>query len=559
MSHQLGTTLGTKSLHLVNLIFPILYFGILVRVIMTNYSNVPYWDEWDSRLIMNPKLGDLTAGTLWQQHNEHRIVWSKILFYLDFQFFNGNSAPLLISGLIIVMITFSLFIFYIWGLSSIRKISINDSFTLTAVIGILLFSTMQSENFFWAFQSQFFLAILLPLTTLLLGFRYIQTNNNKFFIFCWVASFSSMGTVASGLLISLCIVLMNILSRLEKRVILTSIGLAVIEFFLYFYRYKTPNSSPVSVAIHHPVFILKYVVHYLSFPTTYLVSGNNPAFSFLAALIYLSVVCVSLTRIYIKRDIINNSVLVPAIMGIYVLTTATISAGGRYQFGLAQSTASRYTTMSLVGWCCIAILCFELFKKRDSIWFMFIPILLGVLLLPQQTKGLSIQDNQLFDRKLAAIALELNIDDQATLGNIYPNATRVLSLSKVLINNHQSIFGDPIVFGAKALIGRHIDLRTVGTCIGHVDTNTPIAGQTSWRQISGWLYDSKFHRIPKIALEVDSTGMVIGYGLSGMLRPDVANAIDKHAKFSGYALYSNSQSIFEIVGYDESPICSSKS
>ena len=186
---------------------------------------------------------------------------------------------------------------------------------------------------------------------------------------------------------------------------------------------------------------------------------------------------------------------------------------------------------------------------------MLTPILISVLLLPQQTKALSINDNQLFDRKIAALALELNISDEVQLANVYPSAERVLEVSKVLINNHQSIFGDSEILQARKLVGTNLDLAGVGSCVGHVDIASVVKSAAPERQITGWIFNSKMRQIPKVVLAVDSTNQVTGYGLTGMLRPDVAAAININARFSGFKLYANKRSISKLVGFSASPLC----
>ena len=546
---------GRKLLYLITLLMPLIYLGILIKVVIANYSNVPYWDEWDSRLIMNPKLGHITLSTFWQQHNEHRIVLSKILFFLDFKFFNGGTAPLLVAGILIAITSYALLLIYIWKISVTSKVSKINAVMLSSTSGVLLFSTMQNENFLWAFQSQFLLAILLPFTTIIFSYKYISTQKKYYFFACWAASLFSIGTLASGLLVSVCVVLMNIVCKLKKRQIFVSILLSILEFSLYFYGYKTPNSSPLSVFFHHPLFALKYICLYLSSPFTYLTNGTNYFLMVLAGAIYILVIGVALYRVFSYKKLHRSTVVIPLAMSVYVCVTAAVSAGGRYKFGLDQALASRYTTMSLMGWSCAAIAAIELSKKRHSVFILLTPILISVLLLPQQTKALSINDNQLFDRKIAAVALELNISDEVQLANVYPSAERVLEVSKVLINNHQSIFGDSEILQARKLVGTNLDLAGVGSCVGHVDIDSVVKSAAPERQITGWIFNSKMRQIPKVVLAVDSTNQVTGYGLTGMLRPDVAAAINMNARFSGFKLYANKRPISKLVGFSTSPLC----
>lgn len=46
-------------------------------------SEIPFWDQWDGlgeRIIIAEAKGDLTAGTFFEPHNEHRIAFTRLLF-----------------------------------------------------------------------------------------------------------------------------------------------------------------------------------------------------------------------------------------------------------------------------------------------------------------------------------------------------------------------------------------------------------------------------------------------------------------------------------------------
>ena len=547
--------LSNKVLHLVNCILPAIFLGILVRATFVQYSNVPYWDEWDSRIMMNPKLENLDVKTFWQQHNEHRIILSKILFYFDFKFFNGNSAPLIVAGLLIVTATYCLFLFYIWRLSSIRNISRYIAGSLSALMGILLFSTMQGENFYWAFQSQFFLAVLFPLLAITLAYKYIQTKENKFFTLSWISSFLSFSSLASGLLVSLCLLFMYIVARSKKIAIGISAGLALFQYIIYFTNYKSTNSSPLTVFTNHPDFVLKYVALYLGAPFSYMINVVNKPLIVFAAITYVSIILVTVMKIKKYRKTSLEPALVPLMMAIYVLGTAALSAGGRYEFGVAQATAPRYTTMSLAGWCCVVLIAAELFKTRNYRVIFFTVSLVFLLLLPQQARDLKINDNRNFERRISALALELDINDQTQIYNIYPDSNRALELSKVLKVNRQSIFGTSDIAMAGGIMESRIDITILPKCVGYLDALAPVSGSVNQKQASGWIFQPYSQIVPSVVLSVDKAGQVTGYGFSGMLRQDVAIATSDRALMSGFKLYTEQNEISAIVGFESLPVC----
>ena len=73
------------------------------------YSSIPYWDMWDSTVNFNIRLAQGDYSVWWAQHNEHRIVLSKILFWMDQYFFGGLSTFLIITNYLLVLALVYLF------------------------------------------------------------------------------------------------------------------------------------------------------------------------------------------------------------------------------------------------------------------------------------------------------------------------------------------------------------------------------------------------------------------------------------------------------------------
>ncbi|MCU0904800.1 MAG: hypothetical protein MUE83_13130, partial [Tabrizicola sp.] len=129
-----------------------------------SFDGIPYWDAYDGVLAF---YGRFIAGdwhALWDTHNEHRIVLSKLLFLIDFNILDGTTRFLLIvnlalAGLIaLVMVAF------------LREVPNGRAFVwLPAFLVAVSFSELQKENLYWSFQSQFYLAYLLPLAALYLA------------------------------------------------------------------------------------------------------------------------------------------------------------------------------------------------------------------------------------------------------------------------------------------------------------------------------------------------------------------------------------------------------
>ena len=117
-----------------------------------NYSPVPFWDEWHGSLEFMMAFQNGDQGAWFQPHNEHRILFSKLLTWLDYMIWGGlNKFPLFMSVLIQIL-TVALFAYIVHKFSRKRYMTL---FTIGAGLG-LLFSWVQVENWTWGFQNKFF-------------------------------------------------------------------------------------------------------------------------------------------------------------------------------------------------------------------------------------------------------------------------------------------------------------------------------------------------------------------------------------------------------------------
>ena len=72
-------------------------------------------------------------------------------------------------------------------------------------------------------------------------------------------------------------------------------------------------------------------------------------------------------------------------------------------------------------------------------------------------------------------------------------------------------------------------------CLGAVDKIIPLG--TSLTHVQGWILESDADVTARDSLVLVSKGTVVGIGLRGLYRPDVANVYGEKAKFSGFHLY----------------------
>jgi hypothetical protein len=82
--------------------FCIAYISLAVIGGIRNYSPVPHMDMWDGFLgfFIQPSANEF--GAWWAQHNEHRIVLARLLFWIDQSLFSGAAIFLVTANYALV-------------------------------------------------------------------------------------------------------------------------------------------------------------------------------------------------------------------------------------------------------------------------------------------------------------------------------------------------------------------------------------------------------------------------------------------------------------------------
>ena len=247
---------------------------ILLAVIggIRSYSPVPFWDMWEGiDSVVKATNGD--AGAWWMQHNEHRIVFTRILIWANIVLFKGTGVFLIAVNYILAGLCF-LLLFVCLAETLGDKAEKQCRNSMAFILLALSFSWLQKANFCWEFQSQFFLAQLVPLLSFYLLHRSCVSSARSSPLFVWacLAGVISSVTLASGILTLPLMLLLAMVLRTGWRRITVLATLAVITVLVYFYNYHTPegNGSFFETLRHDPAGILQYMLLYLGGPFYFL-------------------------------------------------------------------------------------------------------------------------------------------------------------------------------------------------------------------------------------------------------------------------------------------------
>lgn len=502
------------------------------------YSPVPFWDMWDGYLGFFTKVmsGDVSAW--WAQHNEHRIVLARIFFWLDLVIFAGQGWFLVVVNYLLQAVVCMLF-WTIWKESRSEKHHWIGYFLIT-----WLFWWIQKNNLEWGFQSQFILAQLLPLAALYSLHRsvHVVPAFNKWFVLAMAIGVMSIGSMANGVLALPIMTVYAVLTRMELRRIVILSVVSVFALGAYFYGYIAPagHGSLGQALRTNPLGLVHYIVVYVGGAFSF---GNNHVGVWTATIagifLVVSSVFFALNALARPREETLRLALLAFIL--YIGGTALGTAGGRLIFGIDQALASRYMTTSLMAWAALLILYLPLINTlrlsvQNKLWVCFAILLL--FMVPIQLESLQSEKVRNFDRKLAALAVELGVKDEPQIKHIFPSVPWILDIAEKPIAANWSIFGMTPIKDLREMQGAKLDILNVAkVCMGSIDEVLKINGESQYLKIRGWIFDPVRNKVPEYALLVDTLGTVYGVVLTGDDRKDVANEINSNARYAGFRGY----------------------
>jgi len=490
-----------------------------------SFTGVPYWDMFDGTLWLETRFSQGDWGALWDQHNEHRIVLAKLLFLLDLQIADGTTPFLHILNLLLAGATAWVLLLFSHSIVGGQRLSV-----LNMLIVALSFSILQEQNFVDAFQSQFFLSSLLPLLSLYFAHLSLQDipNSRIQFILATICAVMSILSMANGVFALPVLLIYSILMRMNWRRIAALSVLSIIGFLVYFYGYHriSAHSSPFE-EMKNPLGLFLFVCAYM---------GHSVVLGF----VVITSAVVAFGYYLPKRRFHSAEVALLGFVG-FVLLTGTITAMGRVSLGPSQPYASRYLTPVFSCLSALLILYRPLLLGGSSVslWrsanvWRWVGILSMIFVLSEQKTSLRWVPERNFSHLLGALALELGLADQDTVGAIYPDAAHALTTSKRARTTPEMIWAMAPIKDSKLLIGSKIKARSATQCKLAVDKVTHHVANSQMQRLDGWI------GLPadQMIYLTDEAGTVFGIGLVGRSREDVAKVFPEVGNRTGFTIYA---------------------
>lgn len=369
------------------------------------YSPFPVGDMWQGYLEFYLSLLDGDYSAWWSQHNEHRIVVSKLFFYLDLKYFGGLSLLLIPLNLILLLMCWGGLLFYSVHLLK-DKVSVQDLLYFIALLIVFSFSWKQDENIVWAFQSQFWLAYLFPL----LAFLFLslseshQDRGKLYYGLSCIFGILSAGTMANGVLVLPILVVQSYFLRKTWFSISFLVAIAIVSTYLYLDSYQTAahNHSALDNIKNLKMEMIIFFIEYLGSPLKSMYG------SFVFGILHLYLICNVLINCF-KEKIKPIYFSIIAFVT-YYLCSAIIITAARVDIGISAALVGRYTTPTIISFFLVLILFFH-FSPRNIRYINKRNVtIIAVLMLGTQARTIiknvdKIHDNQ----RVEAMQLELGV------------------------------------------------------------------------------------------------------------------------------------------------------
>ena len=411
-------------------VLPAVFILLTLVGIFNNYTSVPQADMW-SNFELIYEFEKQNYAYLFSQHNEHRILFPRLIYLLDYYLFNdGYYLLYFLNIFLFFLIVFMLRRFF--NESSIEKKFDSSLFLFSFSI---LFFWGQKANFIWAYQSQFLLAYILPMASI-----YYASKINQNFLYIYVSVlFGSLGilTMANGLFTFPIIFIYLALNKLFYKSLIF-LFLSLLSFLIYFHNYSAVenHTNYLTLLSNLDAVLLFYFTLCGNFTSFIVGKGSIGIFvaSLFGVFLNLGLIYILLTKFRsLKSDFLFFVVL-------FLIISLISIATGRVEFGLKASISSRYITPSIILFC---VLIFYFYKYSNINLYNLRRVLIFtlILLIPYQLSALKNKDKKRIEDFSEVISFMMAID------NKIPHFDE-LNQTKYFLDNNILIFSNPIIKSA---------------------------------------------------------------------------------------------------------------
>lgn len=542
----------SNALAACSILLAILTITITVRILFICYSPLPWGDTWDY-WAWAQKYSQHPFWHLAAQHTEHRMPFGRLFLLFD-QFVFAGTAKSLAVFIPLVQLAHATVLAYL--ISIIPSSKASTRWFLAAAAFAALFSLQQFANFTWYFQISFvavyFGASLCCLTMLELVRRKKSDPKGSRVSIFWLllTLLLAIGTsysMANGLAIWLVLLSFAFFGNLSRKEQLILLMVGVVTCWAYLHGYvPRPEASTPTEALSHPLSFFRFFLVVLGnpFPDVFSALGGHVSVEVLCTLsagvgllgLFGIGLIIIVSRANARRDRARHSaawspvdIAIVHIL-LFVLLSAMLIATGRFRFfPLSEALSSRYTTPSLLFWLLLVVLlivqCERSAGRRagvvgNSLKGAVIVALTAFLLCNKPARSSYAQAYAGYLRE-SEVSIANNVFDLPKWKPIYYNLESMVTLADYLRANQLALFHRPWLEWRGDNIAKHYRI-TDRACRGVIDIATSVISKRPGYRLEGWASSAVSESGSMVIVLTDANGKIIGSGLGGVSRPDVA-------------------------------------
>jgi hypothetical protein len=348
----------------------------LLIFLKASIVNVPFWDQFELiPIIQHINEGTFGFNDLWQQHNEHRLLFPRIVMVTLAVLTQWDVRWEIIASWSVAVLSFGLILFLV--LRTFKALKKTAPLFLPVLLSFIFFSVVQYDNWLWGWQVQWFINVFGVLLTITGLYNLVRTPKS------WLALGATAGgavlaqySLGNGTLLWPIIIVTLVYLGIQKWRVVGVGALGVLTTILYYTNYSNPPGSvSKTLFLKEPVQFVEYIGLYFGRPLSYI----PPLTAILGALLVGLFVALGI-YLFVKHKDRFKQGLPWLALGLYALGGGLITAISRLGYGINQAMSSRYTTISLLLLISVIIL---IVLNRDLIRRMlkkaYIPVAVALI------------------------------------------------------------------------------------------------------------------------------------------------------------------------------------
>lgn len=484
------------------------------------FCPVPYWDQWaDMPTLMAFDAGEGRVSLLWRLHNEHSIIFLRLVLLADYFFVHGTSR-LTVSVIVgLQLIATGLLAREVWRVPDLPRTV--RSFLAATVVAILLSAT-QLEHVLTSFGASFALTYCGAIAGIVAFANAVEARDRRHRSTLWLAAALACGFVgtfslSSGLLLLPLLALFAWLAPLRRP---QQVGVTVVAAVIWMLRWSLGfrHAPTVGGRIFSPA-MADMLASFLGTP---LWPWPDRARA-LGAVGLVAAVAISL--LYLRRlPRLTRFERVHVMVLWFTWAAAGLTTFGRAGYYPTEWVlVSRFAAAALPFWATLVPMVVREAHRHPRVRAGAVPACVAVvvstilfLLLPAHARSMDTALVERADRERGELAMVVGAWDQEPLTFLYWDPVRILEWSPFLRERGRSSFGEPWARTLRRPLTESYavsDTPISGALTATERLPPPPAGTYAGEavRVKGWAWDAARSAPPPLVLLVDANSVVRGF------------------------------------------------